>query len=138
MDMATDEVGGGQQEGHGKKKGEELKMPCCLLYSASTDDQLRAVFAELREMSLSGMDLHLRCLSTTAELAQFVAMLVAQMECRRDFDLAQSLLAAFLNIHHSALWTTKPDGRHTVFQWGASKISEIFISLPPPLPLQKN
>uniref|UniRef100_A0A914I9A7 Small-subunit processome Utp21 domain-containing protein n=1 Tax=Globodera rostochiensis TaxID=31243 RepID=A0A914I9A7_GLORO len=76
------------------------------LMSATTDDNLRAVFAELREMSVSALDLQLRCLSGTAELVQFVAMLAAQMECRRDFDLAQSLLAAFLNIHHGTLWST--------------------------------
>jgi hypothetical protein len=62
------------------------------------------VFAQLKDMSLSGLDFQFRLLEDTVELTQFLAMLIAILETKRDFDLVQSYLATFLNIHHEQLW----------------------------------
>lgn len=62
------------------------------------------MFAALKELSVSALDFQLRTLSGPAQLGQFVAMLNAQMDSRRDFELCQSWMAAFFNIHHRALW----------------------------------
>lgn len=72
--------------------------------SASTNEELCAAFAQLKGLSLSTLDFQIRALSSPLQLAKFVEMLVAQLETRRDFDLVQSWMAAFLNIHHQALW----------------------------------
>lgn len=56
-------------------------------------------------MSVSAIDFHIRCLDTIEALSQFVKMLCVVMERRKEFDLCQSYLAAFLRIHHQPLWS---------------------------------
>ena len=56
-------------------------------------------------MSMSGIDTEIRSLNGPSELAQFLAMLIAILQTRRNFDLVQSYMATFLNIHYEALWS---------------------------------
>ncbi|KAL7072309.1 hypothetical protein ACQ4LE_008436 [Meloidogyne hapla] len=73
------------------------------LLRAGSNNDLLHVFDHLKEQSLASIDFQIRALNR-AKLGQFVAMLIAVLETRRDFDLIQSYMAAFLNIHRENIW----------------------------------
>lgn len=61
---------------------------------------------------MSSIDTEIRSLNDTNELAQFLAMLIAVLQTRRNFDLVQSYMATFLNIHYEALWDNNSKIKH--------------------------
>jgi len=72
-------------------------------FRAGSNNDLLHVFDQLKTQSLASIDFQIRALNG-AKLGQFVSMLIAVLEIRKDFDLIQSYMAAFLNIHRENLW----------------------------------
>uniref|UniRef100_A0A914ME02 Small-subunit processome Utp21 domain-containing protein n=1 Tax=Meloidogyne incognita TaxID=6306 RepID=A0A914ME02_MELIC len=79
------------------------------LLRAGSNNDLLHVFDQLKTQSLASIDFQIRALNG-AKLGQFVSMLIAVLEIRKDFDLIQSYMAAFLNIHRENLWKGRKGG----------------------------
>lgn len=62
------------------------------------------VFDMLKSMNISAIDFQIRSLSLSA-FYPFLEMLLKILEHHKDFELVQTYLASFLNIHNEILWS---------------------------------
>lgn len=60
-------------------------------------------------MNVSSIDFQIRSLQSIKLFTAFLHMLASVLESRQDFELIQSYLATFLNIHREKLWNVKND-----------------------------
>uniref|UniRef100_A0A915E894 Small-subunit processome Utp21 domain-containing protein n=1 Tax=Ditylenchus dipsaci TaxID=166011 RepID=A0A915E894_9BILA len=89
-----------------KRKLVDLETPWVRSLLNSQDDSKKIidVFVALKEMNVSSIDFQIRALDIES-FVPFLNMLVRMLELRQDFELVQSYLATFLNIHHERLWS---------------------------------
>lgn len=81
-----------------------------MFYSAGSDKSaLRKAFSILKSMNVSSIDFQIRSLQSIKLFTAFLHMLASVLESRQDFELIQSYLATFLNIHREKLWNFKND-----------------------------
>lgn len=62
------------------------------------------MFYSLKSMNVSSIDFQIRSLYSISMFCAFLNMLASVLEIRQDFELVQSYLATFLNIHREQLW----------------------------------
>uniref|UniRef100_A0A7E4UZN6 Utp21 domain-containing protein n=1 Tax=Panagrellus redivivus TaxID=6233 RepID=A0A7E4UZN6_PANRE len=92
-----------------KRKMLELETPFLAeLNAAHNQRQYLALFAKLKNMSLTAIDFQLRSIPQDS-LAHFLVLLSVAFSSRKDLDLVQSYLNAFVRIHRSELWGGKED-----------------------------
>lgn len=77
--------------------------------SYNKNESLIPLFELLKEMNVSAIDFQIRAFQSNSIFAAFLQMLTEVLRTRRDFELVQSYLATFLNIHHSELWSAAID-----------------------------
>jgi U3 small nucleolar RNA-associated protein 21 len=103
------------------------------IFRAKSKTEHCELFSQLKEMSLSALDFQIRLLNGPMELAKFLKLLITISETRREFDLVQSYLATFLNIHHEQLWTIEEEGTNNggqeQMEEGQKALTEVKIYL---------
>ena len=80
-------------------------------FRAENNNDFYQIFDQLKNQSLASIDFQIKALNSELNLSKFLEMLIAILETRRDFDLIQSYLATFLNIHHENIWKERRDIR---------------------------
>ncbi|XP_031556169.1 WD repeat-containing protein 36-like [Actinia tenebrosa] len=79
-----------------------------LLADASTSRNYEPLMEKLKNMGPSGIDVELRLLSPDAGgdlilMKQFMEFLIAQIDTKKDFELAEAYMALFLKLHGSVI-----------------------------------
>lgn len=73
-------------------------------------ESLQKAFFVMKQMKVSNIDFQIRSLNSIKLFIAFLRMLAVVLESRQDFELVQSYLTTFLNIHREKLWNVNDGG----------------------------